>query len=324
MYSVVVPVYRNEEFVPLLIETFTDLDAEVRKRFGIGLEAVFVVDASPDKCFALLNEALPRAPFRSQLILHARNFGSFAAMRTGLQAGRGDYFGTISGDLQEPPELLLRFLAPLHADLCDIAVGTRELRDEPAMKRNMSNLFWSLYRALVMPEIPPGGVDMFGCNRRVRDELLKLEESNSTLVGQVFWLGFRRMEVTYVRRPRMFGKSAWTFRKKITYLLDSIFAFSDLPIRVLSVAGLFGIVIATTLGILVTVLRLAGQIVVPGYAALAIMVSFFGALNLLGLGLVGSYAWRAYENSKRRPLAVISSAQSFAGAAAAAQGAERA
>ncbi|RDI58541.1 glycosyltransferase family 2 protein [Microvirga subterranea] len=313
MYSVIIPVYRNAEFVPDLISEFSRISRIIRERFQLETEFVFVVDASPDDSFELLEKGLAHAPFRSQLILHARNFGSFAAIRTGLRAAHGDFFGVIAADLQEPPELLIEFLDRLYSDAADIVVGVREGRDDPPLSRLSANIFWSAYRRLIVRDIPAGGVDVFGCNRRIRDELLTLEEANSSLVGLVYWLGFRRTEVQYRRRARAYGKSAWTLSKKITYLLDSIFAFTDLPIRILTILGVIGIVAAAVLAVSVIILRLIGEIEIAGYTTTIVVITFFGALNTLGLGLIGAYAWRAYENTKRRPLALVRTARVFAG-----------
>jgi glycosyltransferase involved in cell wall biosynthesis len=313
MFSVIVPVYRNAEFVPELIAEFTGISAIVAERHGLPVEFVFVVDASPDDSYQLLKEALPQAPFRSQLLLHARNFGSFAAIRTGLRAAKGDLFAVMCADLQEPPELLLEFIDRLVNDQSDIVVGAREGRDDPGMTRLSANLFWGFYRRFVVPEIPRGGVDVFGCNQRIRDELLQLEEANTSLVGLVYWLGFRRSEVPYQRRKRAYGKSTWTLGKKIDYFLDSVFAFTDLPIRILTIIGLFGFLVAGCLAIFVIIMRLTGQIEAAGYAATIVVITFFGALNTLGVGLIGSYAWRGYENTKKRPLALVRTASTFEG-----------
>ena len=219
--------------------------------------------------------------------------------------GRGAYFGIIAADLQEPPELLVDFLDPLARNVADVVVGRREGRKDPAATRIPANVFWRLYRVFVNPEIPPGGVDIFGCNRQVRDELLRLEESHSSLVGLLYWVGFRRAEAPYTRRERAYGKSAWTVRKKFTYLLDSVFAFTDLPIRLLALCGIVGLVFGAGYGIFVAALRLLGEIDAPGYAATIIAITFFGSLNTLGIAIVGAYAWRANENAKRRPLSVV-------------------
>ena len=183
--------------------------------------------------------------------------------------------------------------------------------------RIASKVFWQLYRRLVIPEIPKGGVDVFGCNRRFRDELLKLEESNSSLVGLLFWLGFRRKEIVYDRRERAHGRSAWTFGRKLTYFFDSVFSFTDLPIRLLMCFGLLGLVISVVVGLIVLHATHAGLVDVPGYTATVLIVLFFGGLNTLGLGIVGTYAWRGFENTKHRPIALVMKQDCFDGRAAA-------
>jgi len=309
--SIVIPVYRNAESIPDLLAALSAVAQQAKQRFDYATEVVFVVDGSPDDSFALLARALPAAPFASQLLLHSRNFGSFAAIRTGLQAARGDHFGVIAADLQEPPELVLDFLQKLHADECDVVVGCRENRQDPFSSRIASDTFWKLYKKFVIREIPEKGVDVFGCNRMFRDHLLQLGESNSSLVGLIFWLGFRRGEVMYERRERQHGKSAWTLKKKVNYLLDSVFSFTDLPIRLLTLFGLLGLAASVLLGIIVVLAKMFGTIAVPGYTATVLTVIFFGGLNSLGLGIVGTYAWRAFENTKGRPLAVVMAARRF-------------
>jgi polyisoprenyl-phosphate glycosyltransferase len=311
MYSVIIPVYRNEESIPSLLSELSRIYDIVAERFGLKTEFVFVVDGSPDNCYKLLRDSLPNAPFPSQVVLHARNFGSIAAMRTGLQAGRGAYFGITAADLQEPPELLVDFLVPLANNAADVVVGTRQAREDPATSRIPGNLFWRFYRNFVNRDIPLGGVDVFACTRQVRDELVRLEESHSSLVGLLFWVGFRRQQVPYVRRARAHGKSAWTVRKKLTYLLDSVFAFTDLPVRLLALCGIVGLVLGVGYGVTIVMLRLSGNLDIPGYAATIVIIIFFGSLNTLGLGIVGAYAWRANENAKRRPLSVVQAVHLF-------------
>jgi glycosyltransferase involved in cell wall biosynthesis len=300
-YSVVIPVYRNAESIPRLVEALAGMNRDL----GGEMEAVFVVDGSPDQSFALLREHIEGVDFPAQLLAHSRNFGSFPAIRTGLQAARGKYFGVMAADLQEPPELLVAFFKALAADECDVAIGTRDGRQDPASSRMASSLFWSMYRKLVVPDMPPGGVDVFGCNVAFRDQLLALEESRSSLIALIFWLGFRRKLVGYERQVRQEGKSAWTLSKKIDYMMDSIFAFTDYPIRLLLRVGAVGSALSLGLAAMVVVARMVGLIAVPGYAATILAVLVLGALNLFGLGLVGTYAWRSYENSKQRPLAVV-------------------
>lgn len=300
MLSLIVPVYRNEASIPDLLVAAQGL----HQALGGALEVVFVVDGSPDRSHALLQAQLPDSGLNATLVLLTRNFGAFAAVRAGLAQARGEHFAVMAADLQEPPELVLQMQAVLAQGQTDVVVAERTLRHDPFMQRWQAQLFWWLYRRYVVPEMPPGGVDVFACNRPFRDALLQLGESRSSLIAQIFWLGFRRAGVPYVRQPRRHGASAWTWRKKVAYLADSVFAFTDLPVRLLTRAGLLGMVLAAVLALAVLIARLAGQIGVPGYAMTMIAILFFGALNLLSLGIVGTYAWRAYENTKQRPHAV--------------------
>lgn len=307
MLSLVIPVYKNEASLPELLEQLEALAPTLT----VPLEVVFVVDGSPDGSYAWLAAALPKSKFASQLLLHSRNFGSFAAIRSGLEAGRGDRFAVMAADLQEPPALIRAFDAALAAGTADVAVGRRESRADPLPTRLLSATFWGFYRRVVMPQIPPGGVDLFACTRACRDELLRLAELNSSLVGLLFWVGFRRVEVPYERLARKHGKSAWSFARKLRYLMDSVYAFSDLPVRLLTWFGALATGLAVVLGLVVLAARLTGGIDVPGYTAIVLLIMFFGGLNVLSLGLIGGYVWRTFENSKGRPTAIVMSARRF-------------
>jgi glycosyltransferase involved in cell wall biosynthesis len=298
--SLVIPVYRNEESLPSLLRAVDDLNVQLQG----ALEVVFVVDGSPDRSYEVLRESLPQQNFASQLILLSKNFGSFMAIRTGLQQGKGRTFAVMAADLQEPPSLVLTMNRVLNSEPVDVVVGVRESREDPFFSKLASKTFWGLYKRYVIPEMPAGGVDMFGCNLEFRNNLLKLEERHSSLIAQIFWLGFRRQVVTYSRVAREHGKSAWTLRKKVNYLMDSVFSFTDLPIRLLTRVGAVGSILSALYGFSVILAKLVGFIDVPGYAMTLFTITLLGSLNLLGLGVIGSYAWRTYENTKGRPLAI--------------------
>jgi len=307
VFSLIVPVYRNAENIDDLIEACRGIDRELKGEF----EAVFVVDGSPDKSFELLARALASKPFRSQLILLSRNFGSFAAIRCGLKEAQGETFGVMAADLQEPPELMIEFAKKLKADQCDVVVGYREHREDPLISRLFSLGFWRVYKRWVQREMPDGGIDVFGCNQRFREKLLGFEELNSTLVGLLVWMGFRRESIPYRRRARLKGKSAWTFRRKLRYLFDSIYAFSDLPFHILTGFGAFALLLALSLGSLIAYMRLTHDIAVPGYAPTVILILFFGALQCLSFGVLGGYVFRAFENTKRRPPYLVQLHQTY-------------
>ena len=298
-YSLVIPVYRNEDNIPTLLAAIGGL----RATLGPSFEAVFVVDGSPDASHERLRGALPEQPFASTLVALARNFGAFAAIRHGLGVARGSGIAVMAADLQEPPELVVQLLQRIEAG-ADIAFGTREGRDDPALSKVLSGLYWALYRRWVIPDVPKGGVDIFALSHVVRDALMRMPEANTSLLAQLFWLGGRRAFVPYARQRREIGHSAWTLRKKLRYLMDSVFSFTDLPIRLLLGLGGAGLLVSVVLAALVIAAKLSGEVPVPGYAATILVVLFFGAFNALGLGIIGSYVWRAYENTKARPLTI--------------------
>jgi len=296
MLSIVVPLYRSEENLPRLFQELERVSQLCPSR----LEVVFVVDGSPDRCAQIVRGRLPEFPVSAQLLELSRNFGAFAAISAGLQHARGDYFAVLAADLQEPPELALQFLEKMKAG-ADLVFGQRINRSDPAFSLMTSNLFWSLYRRMVNPQIPPGGVDVFGCNRKVRDRVCAMKEVETSLVGLLFWLGYKREFVPYERRVRLEGKSAWTLSKKLRYLINSIFNFTDLPIRLLLGIGVLGMVVALAGALTVLYAKIRGDIQVPGYAATVLTVMFFGGLSALGLGTVGQYLWICLQNTRGRP-----------------------
>ena len=299
-YSLIIPVYKNEGSIPDLLAALGTINRELDNY----LEIIFVIDGSPDSSYARLHDLLPATGLHAKVALLSRNFGSFAAIREGLTLAQGEYAAVMAADLQEPPELIAKFFAVLEKGDTDVVFGLREARQDPFMTRLSAGTFWWVYRRFVQPDVPVGGVDVFAVNRAFMLRLVALEEANSSLLGLLFWMGGRRTFIPYTRRERTHGKSAWTLKKKITYLLDSIFAFTDAPVRVLLFSGILGLSISVLFGLAVVVAKLLGTVPVPGYAGTMLAVLFFGGLNALGLGLVGNYAWRAYDNTKRRPLSI--------------------
>lgn len=298
--SLVIPVYRNELNIAPLLAALTELAAGISD-----FEVVFVVDGSPDRSAELLARGLVDVPFAWQLTELSRNFGSFAAIRQGLGLARGEFVAVMAADLQEPPELIKEFFAELAGNEVDVVVGVRSGRNDPVMSSLSSRIFWALYRRLIMPQVPEGGVDVFACNAAFKRALLSLEERESFLIGQLFWIGFRRREVVYERREREAGTSAWTFRRKVSYMLDGIFAFSSLPISLLLWIGVLGTAVSIISIIAVFISWVSGAIRVPGYAPIMLAIMFFGSMTTLGLGTLGGYVWRIAENGRRRPISLI-------------------
>jgi polyisoprenyl-phosphate glycosyltransferase len=300
-HSLIIPVYRNEENISDLLGALSGLAQTIPR-----LEVVFVIDGSPDRSAELLVQAFETSPpYAWQLIELSRNFGAFAAIRQGIVLARGKFIAVMAADLQEPPELITEFFTALARGEHDLVVAVRTARADPVITRVTSKVYWSLYRRLVMRAIPAGGVDVFACNQAFRRALLELEERNSFLVGQLFWLGFRRLEVPYQRRARAAGVSAWKFRSRLRYMLDSLFAFSDLPITILLWLGALGAGISFAISMILIGAWSFGLIEARGYVPQMLSILFFGSLLVLGQGILGCYIWRVAENTKKRPLSVI-------------------
>jgi glycosyltransferase involved in cell wall biosynthesis len=304
LLSLVIPVYNNEENLPRL---FRELEAFADK-LPDDLEIVFVVDGSRDASLQVLQGHLPGWRLRTQLVELSRNFGSFSAISAGLQMAQGEYLAVMAADLQEPPELMLEFHRLLTAGAADVVFGHRSGRSDPWWSQFLATGFWGAYRRFVLPDMPKGGVDVFGCTRQVRDEVLRLKEVNTNLIALLLWLGFRRVFVPYERRARLEGRSAWTFRRKFRYALDSVFSLTDLPIRALLVLGTAGTLFAIAAGVTVFIGWSLGRIPVLGYTPLMLVIAFFGGLTALGLGITGQYLWLTLQNARNRPNFVVRSA----------------
>ncbi|HEX5216115.1 MAG TPA: glycosyltransferase [Vicinamibacterales bacterium] len=311
MLSLVVPIYRSEENLPRLFDALTSLAGQLPRP----LEVVFVVDGSPDRSSEMLAARLPSWPVRSQHLELSRNFGSFAAIGAGLAAAEGDYVAVLAADLQEPPELVIEFEKILSSGRADVVFGRRERRSDPWLSQALSGTFWAFYRRFVVPEMPKGGIDVFGCTRQVRDALVQMRELNSNLLALLLWLGFRREFVPYQRRARLEGRSAWSFGKKLRYALDSVFNFTDLPIRVLLVVGATATIVSMIASAVVLVRWWMGLIPVLGYTPLMLAVMSFGGVTALGLGIVGQYLWLSLQNTRNRPPYVVRAASRYEPAA---------
>ncbi len=307
--SVVVPVYGNRDSLAALVDR---LVAMGRARGG-GLEAVFVVDGSPDDSLQVLRQVLADGCLDSQVLSLSRNFGSFSAIRSGLAVARGDYIAVMAADLQEPVEVVSSFFDALEADECDIAVGERVGRNDPAASAFFSRLYWRMYQRFINPDIPTGGIDVFGCTRAIAGKIVAFPETRTSMIGLLYWIGYRRKQFPYVRQPRHSGTSGWTARRKLRYLFDSIYAFTDLPIILLQVLGFVGVLVSIIVGLVVTIGYVIGAIHQPGYTPLMIAIVGSTSAILLALGVVGSYVWRAYENSKNRPLELVATHEFYEG-----------
>jgi glycosyltransferase involved in cell wall biosynthesis len=295
--SLVVPVYHNAESLP---DLFAALE---RIAHGRDFEFVLVDDGSRDGSWLLLEQYAAREP-RAKAIKLSRNFGSFVACVAGLTHATGDAAVLISADLQDPPELIPEMVSRWKEGH-EVVLAVRERRMESLLQRTLSGLYYRIMRWSALPDLPPGGFDFVLIDRKVIDTVVTVQEKNTTLMGLILWTGFRRAAIPYTRRAREKGRSMWTLRKKVKYFIDSVVAFSSLPIRLAQTLGMVIAVAGLIHAIVIVGLKLTNNIPIQGWTALMVVVLVLGGLQLMMLGILGEYLWRTLDETKRRPLFVV-------------------
>lgn len=295
--SIVVPVYHNEESLP-------DLFAELEKAAaGLEAEFVFVEDGSKDGSLRVLEAYAAREP-RAKVVKLSRNFGSMVGCVAGLAHASGKAAVVIAADLQDPPALIPRMVERWRQG-DHVVLAVREHREEPLLQRALAGLYYRLMRRFALPDMPPGGFDFFLIDRKLIDLIVAMDEKNTSLMGLVLWLGFRRSVIPYTRRQRAKGRSMWTLRKKLKFFIDSFAAFSYAPVRAAQWLGVGLGSAGFVYALFLVALRLRHGVPVPGWTALIVVTLLLGGVQLLILGIIGEYLWRTLDETKRRPLFVV-------------------
>ena len=268
------------------------------------MEGVFVVDGSPDGSSSFCDDCCRSGGSASQLVTHSRNFGSFAAIRTGFAVARGDFMAAMAADLQEPAELVKQFFGHLASGEYDVAVGARAGRADPRTTMLLSRAFWSLYRRWVHREIPPAAwisSAVPGKSQPNWSSLTNLARASSGCsIGSDSAAWKSLMSARRARPVAAVGHCAGSS----TYFLDSVFSFTDIPVTLLMVIGAIGGGVTAIGSVVVLVAKLTGAIQQTGYTPLMLVILLSTFALMFSLGIVGSYVWRTYENSKGRPGAV--------------------
>ena len=295
--SIVVPVYKNEGSIDQLLHRINEISAAVS---GM-VEAVFVVDGSPDKSLDTLRSQLPMAGFDAKVLLLSRNFGAFSAIRAGLREARGDATVVMAADLQEPTSLITNMLGIVQRDEADVAVGVRQSRKDGVVSRTLSAVFWKIFNRVSSLELPRGGVDIFALSRSARETLNTFEESSTSLIGLIYWMGFRRQEVPYHRVERRVGKSSWSLQKRINYAKDSVTAFSEFPLTVFLWSGAVGAIVSLVFALIGAFQYIFTSDHQSQREVTAIGLLFVASYLMAGLGVLGTYLWRIADNVRKRP-----------------------
>jgi dolichol-phosphate mannosyltransferase len=294
--SVVVPMYDEEEVLPIFLDRMRPLLDGLDVRY----EVLVVDDGSRDATASLLIAAAVDWP-ELRLVRLLRNSGHQAALSAGFRRARGKYLVTIDADLQDPPEVIAEMITAVRSADVDVVYGVRSDRSSDSFgKRTTARMYYRLMSRLVGKDIPFDGGDFRLVSRRVVDAVNGLPEDGRVFRLVIPWLGFPSTEVAYVRAERAAGHTKYNLTKMFRLAFDSVTAFSAAPLRLATWLGLLGGLLSGVFVIGALVIKLAGQSV-PGWTSTVLAVSVIGAIQLLCLGLLGEYVARLFQSSQKRP-----------------------
>ena len=297
--SVVVPVYFNEESIPLVVAELMALEKQIGR-----IEVVLVDDGSLDQSYLKMKELREKYPENLTLVKLTRNFGSMAAIMAGMSVAEGRCVAMISADLQDPPDMLVE-MHQIWQQGTKVVLAVRADRAEKGPRRWAASFYYWLLRLFALRDYPTGGFDYFLIDRSVAEEVLKTGEKNTNLMSLIFWLGFPCKLLPYRREARIHGRSCWTLAKRIKLFVDSFAAFSYAPIRIMSLVGFLVALLSFSYALFVAAFRIFYGQPVAGFSTLACLVASLSGLQMLMLGVLGEYLWRTLDEARRRPNFVV-------------------
>ena len=301
MISIIVPFYKSEKTVEPLYEALCALEPRIP---GESFEFVFIEDCGGDGSWNAIGDLAVRDP-RVKAVQFSRNFGQHYGISAGLELCSGDWAVVMDCDMQDRPEEIPR----LHAKALegyDIVCARRGKRKDPLWKRAASVLFAKIFSWLSGMQYDPEVANFRILSRKVIDAYCSMGERLRFFGGQLEWLGFRTGFVDVEHGERYDGKSSYTLRKLVNLAVDTVIAYSDKPLRI-SVKTGFLIALASFLYALLLVFKkFALGIPVEGWTSMMVSLWFLGGIVIANLGIIGIYLGKTFDETKKRPLYVIS------------------
>ena len=298
--SAVVACYRDGQAIPIM---YRRLKAVFRS-LKINYEIIFVNDGSPDDSKLILAKLIQRDA-RVVAVNHSRNFGSQSAFTSGMNIASGDAVVLLDGDLQDPPELIVKLYRKWQLGF-DVVYGIRVKRVASPFYQWAYKTFYKIFRATSYIPMPLDAGDFSLLDRRVVNALNSLPESNRFIRGLRSWVGFRQTGVPYKRPERMFGQTTNSLMKNLWWAQKAIFSFSYLPIELVTATAFVVMVLTFGLIVIQILVRIFWPELTPsGLTTLISLVLFLGGMQLFGLGIIGAYIAHIHEESKRRPPFIV-------------------
>jgi len=298
--SIIVPCYNEENVIEIFLQHIEPILNNLHKSY----EIIFINDGSTDDTFNVMLNA--KKQYKHIRILNfSRNFGKEAALTAGLEHARGDAVIPIDVDLQHPPELIPIFIQKWEEGY-EVVAGKRVNRTgEHGLKKISAKLFYKIHNSISDITIPNDIGDYRLISRKVVDTISKLPENQRFMKGIFAWVGYKTAVVEYKQEYRIAGQSNFSGWKLWNLALDGITSFSTVPLRIWLYLGLIISFFAFLYGSIIIIKTLIFGIDLPGYASLLTTILFLGGIQLMGIGILGEYIGRMYQETKRRPTYII-------------------
>ena len=298
--SVVIPAYNEEEVLPEFHRRLTCVLEEIE---GF-CEILYVNDGSSDRTLEVLNGF--KDP-RVWIIDLSRNFGKEIALSAGLDHARGEAVVVIDADLQDPPELIPKFIEKWQEGY-DVVYARRTARDgETFLKKATAKLFYRFIQGVSLVKIPEDTGDYRLLSRRAVEALKQLRETHRFMKGLFAWIGYPQIAVNYRRDPRFAGSTKWNYWHLWNFAIEGITSFTINPLKIASYLGLTTSIFSFAYALFVVYKTLAFGEPVQGYPTLMVVILFLGGVQLMSLGVIGEYLGRMFNETKHRPLYFINS-----------------
>ena len=300
--SVIVPCYNEEESMPL----FYDEICKVADSFKhVSFEFIFVNDGSKDRTLEIARD-LSKKDKRVRYISFSRNFGKEAAILAGLEYSVGDYVAIMDADLQDPPSLLHDMYDGIKNEGYD-CVATRRVsrKGEPPIRSFFAKCYYKLINKISKTEIVDGARDYRLMCRQMVDSILELKEYNRFSKGIFSWVGYNTKWLEYKNVERVAGTTKWSFWKLFLYSLESIVAFSTVPLAIASIMGLLFFLVSVIMIIFIIVKTLTFGDPVAGWPSLVCIIFFVSGVQLFSIGVIGQYLSKLYLEVKKRPIYIV-------------------
>ncbi|MCY9017005.1 glycosyltransferase family 2 protein [Priestia megaterium] len=299
-YSIVVPVYNEEEVIH---ETYRRL-TEVMRSTKEAYELLFVNDGSRDRTAEIIKEYSEQDP-AVVLLDFARNFGHQIAITAGMDYARGEAVVVIDADLQDPPELILEMIEKWKQGFDVVYAKRTKRKGETYFKKQTAAMFYRFLRGMTDIDIPLDTGDFRLLDRKVCNQMNSIQEKNRFVRGLVSWVGFKQIAVEYERDERLAGESKYPLKKMLKLSMDGITSFSYKPLKLASYAGVTLSGIGFIYLLVVLYLKLFTDSTITGWSSLIVIQLFFSGIILIILGMIGEYIGRIYDETKNRPLYIV-------------------